>query len=417
MAKAKAKDRARRAAMTRREALASLAGLAGCAMAGCGPGEATGGTRTTEVVLWHAYRAQEQVALDRVIGELNAAGRGVKIRALQIPSEAFADKLTAAIPRGNGPDIFIFAHDRIGDWAEAGILEPVSSWASTEFLRAYLKPTVEALVYKKSLYGLPMAFKSVVLFYNKALIQAPPRDDAELVALAKAHTDAAEKKYGLVYQNTSLYFTAPFIHGFGGGVLGGGDVLQLDTPGTAEGLRFARALLAEHKVIPADVDANLVTTLFNSGKAAMAINGPWFRGEIKDGVDWGVAVLPTIRSTGLGAAPFVGSEAILLSKHSPRKDAAFEAMTWLTGERSSLVRMEVAGQPAAHKAAWSALPADDPMQVFKAQLEASVIMPGGPVMRAVWSPTDQAIFKVVKDGADPAPLLKTTEARIRKAVK
>ena len=38
-------------------------------------------------------------------------------------SLAPADKLAVAVPRGNGPDLFIFAHDRLGDWATSGLLE------------------------------------------------------------------------------------------------------------------------------------------------------------------------------------------------------------------------------------------------------------------------------------------------------
>ena len=45
-----------------------------------------------------------------------------------VPYDAFADKLTSAIPRGNGPDLFIYPHDRIGDWADAGMIEPIEFW-------------------------------------------------------------------------------------------------------------------------------------------------------------------------------------------------------------------------------------------------------------------------------------------------
>ena len=92
-------------------------------------------------------------------------------------------------------------------------------------------------------------------------------------------------------------------------------------------------------------------------------------------------------------------------------------MKFLAGEESSRIRMKVAGQPAAHKAAWDALPPDDPMRVFRDQLASAVVMPGGPTMRAVWGPMDQAVFKVVKDGDDPAEVLKVAQERIEKAVR
>ena len=43
-----------------------------------------------------------------------------------MPYDAFADKITAAVPRGKGPDVFIFAQDRLGGWMEAGnTVEPL----------------------------------------------------------------------------------------------------------------------------------------------------------------------------------------------------------------------------------------------------------------------------------------------------
>ena len=386
-------------------------------LSGCSEAKGAASDAPVKVVLWHSYRAGEQEALNKVIQAYNDTHEEIVVEALQIPNEAFADKLTASIPRDNGPDIFIFAHDRVGDWAEQGLIEPVSIWSSTEYLQSFFKSTVEALVYKKSLYGLPIAFKSVVLYYNRDLVPNPPRTDRELIEIAKAHTDPAQKKYGLVYQNTSLYFTAPFIHGFGGEVLGRDGKLGLSSEGTAQGLQFARDLLATHKVVPEDVSGNLVTTLFNKGQAAMVINGPWFRGEITEGVNWGTAVLPTISATGQGAAPFVGSEAVLLSRYSRNKEEAYQVMRFLAGPDSSRIRMQVAGQPAAHKAPWDDLREGDPMRVFRDQLNSAVIMPGGPIMRAVWGPADQAIFKVVKDGEPPAEVLKVAQERIEKAVR
>jgi maltose-binding protein MalE len=365
-----------------------------------------------KLVLWHSYRAEEQKALEQVVTQFNGARTDIEIETLKIPHQAFADKITAAIPRNNGPDLFIFAHDRIGDWAESGHIEPVSTWARPELLGTFLEQTVRALVYKKSLYGLPLAFKSVVLYYNKDLVKAPPSTDTAMLEAAKAATDPSQKRYGLVYENTALYFSAPWIHGFGGQVLDEAGQLHLSDQGTQAGLSFARGLLAEHKVVPEDVDSNLVTNLFNEGRAAMVINGPWFRGEIGDKVKWGVAPMPTISSTGKKAAPFLGSEAVLMSSKSQHKEEAFEVMKYLAGAESAKVRMEVGGQPVALKASWEGQGGDEVLKVFRQQLEDAVVMPNTPKMRVVWSPADQAIYKIVKGGEAPAEALKSASDSI-----
>ena len=41
------------------------------------------------------------------------AGKGVKVTTLAVPFDAFNDKITAAVPRGKGPDVFIAGQDRL----------------------------------------------------------------------------------------------------------------------------------------------------------------------------------------------------------------------------------------------------------------------------------------------------------------
>ncbi len=358
-----------------------------------------------KLILWHSYRAEEQQALQQAVKNFNGARTDIEVETLKIPHQAFADKITAAIPRNNGPDLFIFAHDRVGDWAESGHVEPISTWAKSSLLKEFLPQTVKALVYKKSLYGLPLAFKSVVLYYNKDLVKTPPATLDDLIKVGTEQTDASQKRYGLVYENTSLYFSAPWIHAFGGQVMDEQDKLHLTEPGTVEGLGFARDLLEKHKIVPEDVDSNLVTNLFNEGRAAMAINGPWFRGEISDKVSWGVVTMPAHK--GKFAAPFLGSEGVLMSSKSKHKEEAFEVMKYLAGTEGAKVRMKAGGQPVAHKGTWDSGIADETQKVFRAQLDQSVVMPNTPKMRLVWSPMDQAIYKIVKNGKAPAEALQS----------
>ena len=62
-------------------------------------------------------------------------------------------------------------------------------------------------------------------------------------------------------------------------------------------MKFAQKLAHQAGIMPEEIGSTLVTTLFNNGSAAFAINGPWFMGELS-GVDFGVAVLPEHRRCG-----------------------------------------------------------------------------------------------------------------------
>ena len=146
----------------------------------------------------------------------NAKQSDIKLELVTIPYDAFADKITASIPRGKGPDLFIFAQDRLGDWAASGLVEPVDFWLTDPLRNAFLEPTIEALTYDNAVYGLPMAFKTVALYYNPKLIPTPPATTDEMIAMAKKATKG--DTFGLVYENANFYFQAAWMQGFGGRV-------------------------------------------------------------------------------------------------------------------------------------------------------------------------------------------------------
>src|SRR5437016_1905216 len=85
----------------------------------------------TELVVWHSYRAAEKAAIEKVAAAFNASHPGTRVTTLAVPYDAFADKISAAVPRGKGPDIFIYAQDRLGGWIEAAIPSSRSTSSST----------------------------------------------------------------------------------------------------------------------------------------------------------------------------------------------------------------------------------------------------------------------------------------------
>jgi arabinogalactan oligomer/maltooligosaccharide transport system substrate-binding protein len=363
-----------------------------------------------KVILWHSYRAAERAALEKVVAQFNGAQAAVVIEPLFIPYDAFADKITATIPRGAGPDLFIFAHDRIGDWAQSKFIEPIEFLVGTDaaLLGRFFPITVESLTFEKSLYGLPLAFKSVALIYNKKMITEPPKTTDELIAMAKKFTDEATKAYGLVYENANFYHHAAWLYGFGGKVFDEQGKIALNSPEAAQSLAFARDLRAVHKIVPEDVSSILVTSLFNEGKAAMAINGPWFLGEIDPKIEYGVAVLPTIvPANNAPARPFLTAEAVILSAHSANKKAAFEFMKFLTADDSAKIRALEGKMSVANQAVYEdpAIASDAVLAAFRQQLLTAVPMPNTPAMLSVWTPATTALSSVIKGGAAPEKML------------
>jgi len=367
------------------------------------------------VVLWHSYRAQEKVAIEQLAAQWNALPDVPRLELLAVPYDALADKITAAVPRGHGPDLFIFAHDRIGDWAESKILEPIEFFVDEPLCDRFLRKTIDALAYGDSLYGLPLAYKSTALFYNKALIARPPATTAELYEIGRRLTDRRAGRFGLVYENTRLYFHAPFLHGYGGEVFDPQGRLHVTTPEAVRALAYARLLGGPDGIVPPETSGILLATLFNEGKAAMVVAGPWFVGEVRPGLSYGVVPLPVVSETGRRAAPFLGVEAVLMSARARDKTAAFRVMEFLTSDAAALLRARVARQPVANQAAYrdGRVLRDPILAAFRQQLDWTRTMPGTPEMRMAWSPYDMALVQVVAFGGAPEPALREAEQKIQ----
>src|SRR4029077_11815722 len=106
-----------------------------------------------------------------------------------------------------GPDLFIYPQDRIGDWADSGVIEPLEVWVDEGRASRFTDEAVATMAYKGSLWGLPVAVKSIALYYRTDLIAEPPRTTDALIALTPGMK--AKNGYALAYANVDLYGHAP----------------------------------------------------------------------------------------------------------------------------------------------------------------------------------------------------------------
>ena len=371
-------------------------------------------TDATKVTIWHSYQDAELAALNKIAKAYVALGTKVSIKLRFVPFDGLNDKVKAALPEGDGPDLIIFAHDPLGAWSEMGLLEPLSQWTTAADEAPFLVKTIRALVYRKNLYGLPLAFKSLALYYNKALVPEPPETWDQLLTIVAAQRDKG--RYGLAYEAPRLYFHAPWVHGMGGTVLDRHGRVHADGEASVKAAALARELVKKYKVTPISATTATVSEAFNRGKAAMVVNGPWMRGDIKPKIDYGVAPLPKL-PTGKPARPFLTVEAVFMNKRSKHKKAAFEIMRWLATDWSATIRFELGRQPVANKAVWAerAGRIDDKMAAFREQAKRAIVTPSVPRMQLVWSHYDEALLGVIAGDDSPESAMAQAQKAIEEA--
>jgi arabinogalactan oligomer/maltooligosaccharide transport system substrate-binding protein len=374
-----------------------------------------------ELVAWHAYRGDEKTAFEKVVADYNqaAAAKGIKVTTLAVPYDAFADKITAAVPRGKGPDMFIYAQDRLGGWVEAGnTIESIDFYVDEATRKRFLPTALQAMTYQGTLYGLPLNFKVITMVYNTKLLTTPPRTSGELVVTAKKLTDAAIGKFGLAYWYSNFYYHAPLMNAFGGGVFGPDGKPVLDSPANIKSLDLLLKWI-KAGILPAEPSTALVTTLFNEGKAAIVFSGPWFLGEIAKGIDYKLAPLPTIDEAG-GAPmkPWMTVEGVFIAAGCKHPEEAYDFVKYVTGTGAGeVLALQGRQTPANLDVYKNEQVATDPILAeFRKQVEVAIPMPNRLEMTMVWSPVTTAMNTIVQGSATPAAAMAEAQKQVLAAI-
>jgi len=370
----------------------------------------------TEIVVWHAYRGGEKVAFEKVVNTYNASQNKIKVSSLAVPYDAFADKITAAVPRGKGPDVFIYAQDRLGGWVTAGnTIEPIDFYLDKKLTDRFIPSTMQAMTYRKTVYGLPLNYKVMTMIYNKALVKTPPKTTGELVKVAKANTNEASGRFGLVYWYSNWYYHAPLFNGFGGGVFDAAGKPIVNHPGNVKSVDLLMRWATKDKILPAEPSTALITSLFNEGKAAIVFSGPWFLEEVSPKIQYGLALLPSIdENAGKPMRPWMTVEGVFIAAPSKKKDQAFEFAKYLTDLGATKVLALEGSQSPANKLVYNdaQVAANPVLKAFRAQVDTAVPMPNVPEMTLMWGPVTTAMNAIVQKASSPKAALDKAQKEI-----
>ena len=195
---------------------------------------------------------------------------------------------------------------------------------------------------------------------------------------------------------------APFINGFGGYIIDKDAHPGLDTQEMKEAIVYNSKFAA----LQADGDYNTVTTLFNEGKAAAIIGGPWLISGINDaGINLGIKSLSDFTlPNGNVMMPYSGVQClgVLKAAAETKKEAIAKVLEVFTQpEAGVMLAQNFNCAPANSKAYEDAQVAANEMilAMEKTALNA-VPMPNIPEMSVMWGPAESLLAAVNKSGED-----------------
>lgn len=346
---------------------------------------------------------------------------GVPVEVQEIGFGDIRGQLATAGPAGEGPDIIIGAHDWLGELIQNGLIEPI---VLPEAVKNEFDPVaIDAFSWGGQLYGLPYATECVALIYNKDLVPEVPATFEDLLTTAKGLTDQEAGEYGFLIQEPDPYHTFALFSAGGGYIFGtnpDGTLnpcdIGLDNAGAIAGATLLDQMVKDGIEV-AGADYGMVTGLFNTGKLAMMIGGPWTLPDAqKGGINYGVAPIPTIN----GNAPkvFVGVQGFMVSAFSENKVLAnLFIKDFLVNNDVMLKLYTAGGRPPAYLPTLTEVSDNVDIQGFAASAANGYPMPKIPEMGSVWSAWSDALQLIVSQQAEPAEAMGDAVDQIKALLK
>lgn len=379
--------------------------LAGCggqnSEKGNGEGASNDGetAESTEISIWHdGDEAIMQVIQDKVNEELSKENITVSFE----KKTGLTDQIKLyGSDEENGPDMYMYAHDSLGTFVEMGVLSPITDVVSEDVYQDMLPMTLKAGQYKGEQYLLPIYYETLLFMYNKDLWEGEvPNTTEELYEYMSAHTDGST--YALVNQHSTAYNVAPVINGFGGYIIDENAKPGLNDEKTKEAIEYNKKF-AE---LEADGDYNTITTLFNEGKAAAIIGGPWLVSGIRDaGIDLGIKSLAEFElPNGNTLIPYSGVQGIGVMKQAAenKKDAVAKVFTALADPSVGVALAEESNCAPANQTSYEdeSVAGNEMIAAMKSTAEVAIPMPNIPEMSVMWGPAEALLAAVNKSGED-----------------
>jgi maltose/maltodextrin transport system substrate-binding protein len=346
---------------------------------------------------------------------------GIPVR-IETP-EKITDNFPLAAQAGKGPDIVIWAHDKVGEWADGGIIAPIEVTAA--YKQQFYPMAWDAVRHRRQLWGYPISLEAIGLIYNKKLVHgAPPTQLSELVALHEKLKSECPGTSSILWDYTNPYYSWGIMASGGGYVFGkigdGYDPRNVGvaTEGAVEALSEIVQLI-DAGVLPRMASSGeMPQELMTRGKLAMIISGPWdWPNLMKNGIDFGVVPMPGVNGK-LGKA-FIGVQVAFINRNSPNRDLVKEFVEKYAFTKESLCALDHVkpiGIPAM-VSLYDELSRSNPLLgEMKRCADEGEVMPNIPQTARFWTSVGTALELTTSGRSKPADALAEAQRNMLKAV-
>jgi len=282
----------------------------------CGKKDDSNSGKVT-ITYWQYTFPQKVDIIKDLIKKFEAENPNIKVVAQDFPYDQYNQKIAAAVNAKKGPDIMNLYYGWLPQYQQKGYIQSIpEDFMSANDIESYYIPMIQASKINGKYYGLPVAVRSLALFWNKDMFKAagldpekPPKTWDELITMAKQMTkmkaNGQYEQEGFAWDvNGQGYHTFEEVLLRQWGIIpfsdDGKTVQWSSSPEGLEAFKYWVNMTKEEKI----GDRNFLTdynTAFKAGKAGMMIDGSFSVAATKEAAKfaWGVTTLPVREEGGI----------------------------------------------------------------------------------------------------------------------
>jgi maltose-binding protein MalE len=377
--------------------------------------------------MWHGWSGAPRDALARLVDRYNQGRQNGRVLLEERPLASLPGDLRAATQAGVGPHLVLVPSSWLGTLATSDLLLDLDEAIPAETQRATLPAALASARAagaggQQRLYGMPLSFDTLALFYNRANLSEAPEDTDLLISLAHGLSapDATPPRWGLAV-NLSLDNMLGYLYAFDGRVFddtGAPALGGAGRAGTERWLAWLAQLRADPELfIRPDSGIQVDRALKNN---SVLITFAWAH-QLPDmrrlwGEKMGIAPLPLLSQTGRAPEPLLQSQVVAVSKRAAaaERNAAVEFLRYIASDEAQRELLRVDVQPAS---AALKLAGDDPQtaaaRVFREQAGRARPMLNGANRDAIWQTLLLMQRQVLFEQASPSDAVTAADERLR----
>lgn len=252
--------------------------------------------QSTTLTIWHSWHGAHQDALNALARTYEQANPNVRIRLESQPAATLLRSFQARVADDSAPQVLITSGRYIGELAERQYLMPLD--ASAYDLSELLPATRDGGLAGDQLYGVPLRFDALVLFYDRRAYAETPTSFEQLTATPSTSPVTDTEQWSLGYY-LSLERTLPYLPAFGGALFdqdGAPVFATASRDATIRWLAWLRDLHAD-PTVRATPDFSMLDADIQQGRIAAVVDWTSKRADYEQlwGPDAvGIAPLPSI---------------------------------------------------------------------------------------------------------------------------